>query len=448
MLDYESLKTTARNIGRPVRDLLALASCNDPFYAGVGHRRQAAEWFASIWADLGGAGSHLRRLHYQLVSSTVPIRKPDDSVYLNTESDWKGLVAASLAARYLDLVPFDDLVDQRNDEPMIFAENLEADPNQEIEVSCDLVNEEPSVDGVGIPDMPILPGFDLDIASPVQNYIVEVWVEKSTQNDWLVPLCQRRNVNLVVGIGEQSEIRSRELALRSAQYGAPVRIIYLSDFDPGGRSMPKAVARKVEFSIAKFNLVVDLQLIPLALTPDQCREYRLPRTPIKETETRKDKFENIFGVGATELDALAAVHPGELARLLEAELDNWLDCSLKTRFNRLRADLERRLTRREEVVHDRHAEDIAAIEADFTEITDKLTDIESEFVYWEQRAEELWETIAAELNEQCPDLSDVELPRSEAPGSTARFVLFDSRRDYFSQMDAYNAWRDGDESSS
>jgi hypothetical protein len=71
MLDYESLKTMARNIGRPIRDLLALAPCNDPFYAGVGFRRQAAEWFATIWADHGSAGSHLRRLHYQLVSSAA-----------------------------------------------------------------------------------------------------------------------------------------------------------------------------------------------------------------------------------------------------------------------------------------------------------------------------------------------------------------------------------------
>ena len=68
-----------------------------------------------------------------------------------------------------------------------------------------------------------------------QDFIVEVWIEKSTQNDWLVPLCQRRGVNLVVGIGEQSETRSRELALRSSEYGVPVRIIYISDFDPGGR---------------------------------------------------------------------------------------------------------------------------------------------------------------------------------------------------------------------
>src|SRR5262249_43232969 len=160
--------TMARNIGRPIRDLLALASCNDPFYAGVGHRRQAAEWFAAIWADHGGAGSHLRRLHYQLVSSTAPIRKPDGGAYQNTEGDWKGLVAASLAARYLDLVPFDALVDQRNDEPMIFAENMEADPDQEIEVSCHVMDDFPSVDAVEIPEMPTLPGLYLDAGYPIQ----------------------------------------------------------------------------------------------------------------------------------------------------------------------------------------------------------------------------------------------------------------------------------------
>ena len=296
-----------------------------------------------IWADHGAAGSHLRRLHYRLISSTAPIRKPDGSEYENTENDWKGLVSASLAARYLGLVPFDGLVDRRNDEPMIFAENLDADPDREIEVSCGVVGDQPIVAGPTSRTCRRCRGSISTPTPPSRTTSSRSGSRKSTQNDWLVPLCQRRGVNLVVGIGEQSETRSRELALRSAKYGAPVRIIYLSDFDPGGRSMPKAVARKVEFTIAKFDLDVDLQLIPLALTPDQCREYRLPRTPIKETERRKDKFEQTFGVGATELDALEALHPGELARLLEAELDNWLDTGLDHRFNRLRSDLQLRL---------------------------------------------------------------------------------------------------------
>ena len=250
--------------------------------------------------------------------------------------------------------------------------------------------------------MPALPWLSLNADAPVQNHIVEVWIEKSTQNDWLVPLCQRRGVNLVVGLGEQSETRSRELALRSAEYGAPVRIIYLSDFDPGGRSMPKAVARKVEFTIAKFDLAVDLQLIPLALTPEQCREYRLPRTPIKETERRKDKFEQTFGVGATELDALEALHPGELARLLQAELDNWLDAGLHHRFNRLCSELRLRLRKIEGRIYKKRASEIEAIERDFEVITEELRTIASDFEDWEQKASGLWQSIAAELEEKRP----------------------------------------------
>jgi hypothetical protein len=440
MLDYEAIKAMARGIGRPITDLLALTPSNDPFYAGIGARRRNAEWFAAIWADHGVAGSHLRRLHYRLVSSTVPICKPDGSAYQNTEADWSYLNTASLAARYLDLVPFDDLVDRRNDEPMSFAANLEADPDRESEVSCEVVGDWADVN---VPDMPALPflwvnGLDED-GDAIQDYIVEVWIEKSTQNDWLIPLCRRRGVNLVVGIGEQSEIRSRQLALRSAKYGAPVRILYLSDFDPGGRSMPKAVARKVEFTIAKFELDVDLQLIPLALTPDQCREYRLPRIPIKDTERRKNKFEQTFGVGATELDAMEALHPGELARLLEAEIDNWLDPDLKRRVRRAFSNISLSLRKIEQGICKEHAEKIEELSGRFDEIKTELEE-------WAEEASDLWQDIAAEMEEQLPDLSDVEVPRSQAPGETDRFVLFDSRRDYFTQMDAYNAWREGDES--
>jgi hypothetical protein len=192
----------------------------------------------------------------------------------------------------------------------------------------------------------------------IQDYIVEIWIEKSTQNDWLVPLCRKRGVNLVVGIGEQSEVRARELALRSAQYKAPVRVLYLSDFDPAGRSMPKALARKVEFTIRKLNLDVDFQLIPVALTPEQCRHYNLPRTPIKETERRKDKFEQAFGIGATELDALEALYPDELRRLVEEEIDNWLDPDLSHRVHS--AESEQRVSCRRVVQHvrEKHAEQI------------------------------------------------------------------------------------------
>ena len=202
--------------------------------------------------------------------------------------------------------------------------------------------------------------------------------------------------------------------------------------------MPKAVARKVEFTIAKFDLDVDLELIPLVLTPDQCRDYRLPRTPIKESERRKDKFEQTFGVGATELDALEALHPGEMARLLEAEIDNFLDRDLHHRVQREMSDQQLQIKKIETAVREKHSETIEELEASFQEIVELLQD-------WEDEAEELWGKIKAELEEQLPDLSGVEVPRPEVSGETERFVLFDSKRDYFTQLDHYHMWRDGDE---
>ena len=69
------------------------------------------------------AGSHLRRLHYQLVSPPERFgyfagrqRVPEHGKRLDLSC------TASLAARYLDRIPFDGLIDRRNDEPMIFAE--------------------------------------------------------------------------------------------------------------------------------------------------------------------------------------------------------------------------------------------------------------------------------------------------------------------------------------
>ncbi len=40
MLDYNSIKGLAKQIGRSTKDLVALAVQNDPFYAGVAGRQK------------------------------------------------------------------------------------------------------------------------------------------------------------------------------------------------------------------------------------------------------------------------------------------------------------------------------------------------------------------------------------------------------------------------
>ncbi len=232
MLDYAAIKQLARQIGRPIKDLVALAAANDPFYAAVPHRHREGEWFAKIWHRFGFSdGVHLRRIHYVLVSQSKEgetILKPGDQPYKNTSSDWALLNRASLSARYLDLVPLEALVDRRNDEPMIFTPEVNV-----LAARIFVADTEPAV-SYSIQDFPELPCYWLDGMESEQYYLIEVCIEKSTKNDWLVPLGQERGVNLVVGIGELSEIRSRHLAERVQETGKPARIIYISDFDPAG----------------------------------------------------------------------------------------------------------------------------------------------------------------------------------------------------------------------
>jgi hypothetical protein len=163
MLDYTSVKALAKSMKRSVKDLLALSPNNDPFYAEVGSRGDAAQWFSGVYRDYGGGNvPHLRRIHYRLVSPPPGVRilLPDGREYQNTDKDWSYLCWASLAARYLDLIPFDGLVDKRNDEPIIYAANV--DPQQELEANCEVASGWTYFDKPDLPPLPDLAvaGFD------------------------------------------------------------------------------------------------------------------------------------------------------------------------------------------------------------------------------------------------------------------------------------------------
>ena len=119
-LTYEDLKALAEKLGRPLKTLIAQADHTDPWMAGAPARRSKAEWFAAQWQRFGAApGTHIRRFHYLLVSQEPPVLMPDGEAYLNTEECYKFLIAASIAARHLDLIDARDVDDRRNNEAII-----------------------------------------------------------------------------------------------------------------------------------------------------------------------------------------------------------------------------------------------------------------------------------------------------------------------------------------
>jgi hypothetical protein len=105
-----------------------------------------------------------------------------------------------------------------------------------------------------------------------------------------------------------------------------VRIFYISDFDPSGDQMPVSVARKVEwFAREKYKFPFDVKLKAIALNHDQVTNFRLPGIPTKEGDSRAKSFIERFGDRATELDALEALFPGELARVIREALEPYYD---------------------------------------------------------------------------------------------------------------------------
>jgi len=426
MFDYNSIKELARQTKLKTTDFIVLSPGNDPFYAGVPFRRERAEWFASNWDHFGfQSGMHLRRIHYVLVSQTEPVLWPNGEPFRNTENDWKALDTASLAARYLGVIPSDVLIDRRNPEPMVIAQ-FWSDPAPKVylmdpALDIDLPTEFP------VPELG-LSGFHRD-----QDFLVEVWAEKSTMNDILVPLAHRLGFNLVTGVGEMSETATRLAVERAVDAKKPMRILYVSDFDPAGRSMPVAVARKIEHKLHAAGIDADITLQPIVLTPEQCDEFQLPRTPIKVTEKRAARFEYQFGTGATELDALEALHPGALAEIIEKEVCRYIDPTLRARVGTTESDIYRDITEIEQTVRDNYSDEIEELENQYDQIIGEVANLEAE-------AAHLWVKMTQDLEDERPNVDSSMIPKAR-DSDPAKNPLYSSGRDYLDQLDSYHDWQ-------
>ena len=218
--------------------------------------------------------------------------------------------------------------------------------------------------------------------------------------------------------------------------GKPARIFYISDFDPAGLSMPVAAARKIEFEIDRRDLDLDIQVRAIVLTEEQCRQYALPRTPIKESDPRGAGFEQQYGEGATELDALEALHPGELERILKREIRRYWNPEHDDEIAEAKAAFEDELDAINDEVHAKFANELAELDAE----EERLRDLGRAL---EEQATELFTRIEARLAERQPCFEPpiIEFTADEDPDP-----LFDSRRCYLDQLASYKRFQNKTES--
>ena len=179
---------------------------------------------------------HLRGLHYAIVA-TGGVLKPDGQPYTNTDENWIWLSdVAAKAARWLGMVPFESIIDNRNDGPTIFVPE-QSEPKPAVYCSFDFSLPDPD---------DLQPTASLRGFSPRQPYRICLCGEKASLRPILEPLARRHLAEMVLPTGEMSDTLISGIASRAAADGRPLVVLYFSDFDPSGWQMPISVARKLQ----------------------------------------------------------------------------------------------------------------------------------------------------------------------------------------------------------
>jgi hypothetical protein len=255
-------------------------------------------------------------MHYRIISTPDP-RSAAGKPYENPEKCFSDLCVAGTAARTLGLVDPEHFEYRRNPPVRLHVSPREgtADPEWSVD------EPEWALPGIGSWMLDYrasyrLPGVAVtgyDYHADDQPVLLEVWIEKTTMDDVLVPLCRDLNVNLVRAAGFESITAVVGLLRRAQRHGKPAHVLYVSDFDLAGAVMPVGVARQAQFWREELGIDAEVSVEQVALTAEQVAAYSLPHVLIKESDRRKARFEARNGRGAVELDALEALYSGVLA---------------------------------------------------------------------------------------------------------------------------------------
>lgn len=145
---------------------------------------------------------------------------------------------------------------------------------------------------------------------------IEIWIEKDALSNVLYRVSSKYHIKLMVNRGYSSV---------SAMYEAYQRlndgdiILYFGDHDPSGMDM----IRDIKERLNEFGLKINV--IPIALTMNQIRQFNPPPNPAKITDPRAKWYIEKYGKTSWELDALP---PRELIRLAEEAVLNNIDIDL------------------------------------------------------------------------------------------------------------------------
>ena len=416
-----AMGTRADEAGLLLADLTVLSKELDPYRLGQPEQHRDAKWVVEQIERAYRPDQRVygRGLHYAFVTQGT-VRKPDRSIYRNTDKDWAWLCHAVRTARWLGYLSFERISDNRNDEPLIYR-------------TCSPVIGPPTTGVSGLVSSKTTMTFEseggLDFWAPspdLSNFRREqpnalvIFGEKSSLKDVLSPVAQRAGADLYIGAGE---IRTLiyQMAKDAIMAGRPLIVVTCCDFDPAGRQMPVSIGRKLQALRDLFFPDLQFEVAPAALTVEQVREHRLPSTPLKAKERRRDRWRAEFGVEQTEIDALLPTlltpqFEGVLAEIVEQSLAPYYDRDLADRVEAARlqwlAEARNAISDKldNEAVYAILAEAQAA-DAEIAEEVEALRDAIEDIL---ARAEEKADELNGRLDEVVAD-AEIELPEPVVP---------------------------------
>jgi len=311
-------------------ELTVLSIQIDPYRLDTPSGHDAGRWAAAQLAKGFGKTrcTHWRGLHYSIVARGN-VRKPDGSIFRNTEEDWLWLSAvAGKAARWLGYIPFERITDARNAEPIIHRKaRIRRKSWIWVGVDVDIPAAEDIEPRVGAQ------GF-----VPRQAYCFVIFGEKTSLEDVLLPVARAHDADLYLPSGEISDTLLYRIAKDAAEDGRPLVVITVSDCDPAGYQMPISIGRKLQGLRDLLFPNLRFEVTPAALTVEQVRELNLPSTPLKETEKRADRWRAAFGIEQTEIDALATLRPAVLLEIVTRAFDPYFDRTLEGRVSEAKSE--------------------------------------------------------------------------------------------------------------
>ena len=433
-----------------------------------------------------------------------PARLPDGTIFEKTKENWENWQLWAKWARNMSLVDPDQVIDSRKSVISELHERKGEVPELTIETTPPTLylpsGDDPSSVVSRASARP--QGYSREFFSSSRDMepsIVELWLEKDISDadtDIVARVCRREDANLIIGSGFSNITTAYEAVQRQRELGKPLRILMLTDFDDAGSHMPVTPARHIEFAIKGMDPKPDIRLHHLGITQEQVIAQKMPRR-IPETDKedkeerrlrgeekaeekgrnyRKEIWEAKYGVGTVQLNSLTT--PNRIRwfeNLLRSTIQSLRDPKILQKFEEKEREaqilLDGEVERRLYWVH--YAFNLIAEKAE-EEVGETVQDQEEEREAIKQRRQQLRylmdllsrreNKLDEEVDEVLEPLEaraervldqghlrlevlreEVELPVAvaEEPEDAAEGWLFDSRRDYFGQLEKYKEQKFG-----